>query len=249
MSKGIGIVTGKAGADEARYAARDASDQLRRSQSSAVAEQRPYSQYGQQALIPLSALLYGKNYDPVKGEFTGDVSEADRFNAFTQSPGYQYQLDQGLKAIERRNAATGTLLGGNTLKELQEYGSNLANQDYNNYINNLMGQANIGQNAATNISNIYSNLGSQIASYDYAGRMAKANQYNNMTNLLYTVAAGAAGAQFNPQQTQPNTQQSSGYSNSNYQSAGQGTYNSSYFNNAAMSSQPSSSYSLSSGGF
>lgn len=179
-----GIYAGNKSASALRHAAGAANDRLGAAQREALAQLAPYSQYGQQALSPLSALIYGKSYNPDTGEFA-DISQEERMKSFQQSPGYQYQLDEGLKAIQRQNAATGTLLGGNTLKELQGYGSNLANQDYYNYINTLFSQAGIGSNAATNSANIISNMGSQMAGYSYAGGMGNAQKYANLSNLMF----------------------------------------------------------------
>lgn len=234
-----GSYFGNKAASSQRAAAADANNQLRASQRAALEQLSPYSNYGQQALIPLSALLYGKQYDPEKGEFTGNISDSERFNYFTESPGYQYQLEQGLKAIERRNAATGTLLGGNTLKELQEYGTNLANQDYSNYIDSLMSQANIGQQAATNAANVYTNFGSQLAGYSYAGGMANAQKYSNLSNAMY----GMAGMGTSMLGTGGGTSSGggTGAGGGTFSPAGQGQYNNSFF-----SQPPSSSYSLNS---
>ena len=55
---------------------------------------------------------------------------------FQQSPGYAWQLGQGIDAIQ--NSAQGQTggLSGNTLKALTTYGQGLANQDYYNWLDN-----------------------------------------------------------------------------------------------------------------
>jgi hypothetical protein len=83
---------------------------------------------------------------------------------YQASPGYQWQLGQGLNAIDSSAASKGLLGSGDTLKAEQEYGQGLANQDYqqwlgnlsstyNNYLGNLAGQANTGVNTATQQGN------------------------------------------------------------------------------------------------
>jgi len=231
-----GIYAGNKAASAGRAAAGSANDRLLAAKQESLDQLNPYSKYGQQALIPLSALLYGKNYDPSTGKFTGDISEEDRFNSFQESPGYQYQLDEGLKAIQRQNAATGTLLGGNTLKELEAYGSNLANQDYNNYINTLFSQAGIGQQAATNSANIISGIGGQMANYDYAAGMQNAQKYSNLSNALFGLSGlGLTSAMSGKS---PQTNSSVG--------GGSGVYNGSFVNNS--SSTQMSPYQTSRGG-
>ncbi len=54
--------------------------------------------------------------------------------AFQNNPGYQFQLQSGLGAIDRAAAARGRVQSGNTLAAEQQYGSNLANQGWSNYL-------------------------------------------------------------------------------------------------------------------
>jgi len=239
-----GIYAGNKAASAQRGAANSAKNSLSAAQADATGRLDPYANYGEQALVPLSALLYGKNYDTETNQFTGDVSQADRMNSFQQSPGYQYQLDQGLKAVERRNAATGTLLGGNTLRELQETGQGLANQDYYNYINTLTGQAGIGQNAATNQANIVAGIGSQLAGYNYAGGMGNAQKYANLSNFLFGVSGQGFGAAMGQGSgSGGGGGGGGGGSSGGLVPAGGGMYNTSFFNNAGNAAS-SNSWSL-----
>ena len=74
------------------------------------------------------------------------------------SPGYQFQMDQGLQAVNRNEAAKGMLGSGNRLQELMQYGQGLASQDYNNQflrLANLAG-ASAGQpGTAGSLQNAY----------------------------------------------------------------------------------------------
>ena len=54
--------------------------------------------------------------------------------AFQNNPGYQFQLQSGLDAIDRGAAARGRVQSGNTLAAEQQYGANLANQGWSNYL-------------------------------------------------------------------------------------------------------------------
>lgn len=67
--------------------------------------------------------------------------------SFQQSPGYQWQLGQGIDAIQNSASAQGGVNSGNTLKALQTYGTGLANQDYYNWLNAQYNLANLGANA------------------------------------------------------------------------------------------------------
>ena len=99
------------------------------------------------------------------------------YRGFQATPGYEFQFDQGIDAIDRSAASSGGLFSGATMKAAEAYGQGLANQEYGNYLSRLMGVAASGQNAA----------GQQgAAAESYAS--GASNAYANMGN------AGAAGA-------------------------------------------------------
>lgn len=70
----------------------------------------------------------------------GDTAAANTaFNNYLNSTGYQFQLDQGSKAITGNAASRGLLNSGSTAKALEGYGQNLASGYFNNYLNQLSG--------------------------------------------------------------------------------------------------------------
>jgi len=95
---------------------------------------------------------------------------------FTASPGYQYNLQQQQGAINNSAAAKGGLTGGNTLMALQSNASGLANQDYQQYIANLMQQQGLGFSAAGTQAQLGQQYGDEFAN-----------------NLINSAKAGAAG--------------------------------------------------------
>jgi hypothetical protein len=82
---------------------------------------------------------------------------------FQQTPGYQFQFDQGINAINRQGAATGRLDSGAQAKELTRYGQGVANQEYNNWLNRVAGVAGQSQTATSNLGSVYNNQGTQSA--------------------------------------------------------------------------------------
>lgn len=54
-------------------------------------------------------------------------------------PGYQFQFDQGLSAIEHSQASKGLLNSGRTAKALTSYGQGFASQMYGEHLNRLSG--------------------------------------------------------------------------------------------------------------
>jgi hypothetical protein len=82
----------------------------------------------------------------------GTAGNAAATSAFQQAPGYQYQLDQSTGAAQRAAAASGMNASGNTLSAVSQLGSNLANQGYNTWLQNLQGVGSQGLSAAQGIS-------------------------------------------------------------------------------------------------
>jgi len=108
----------------------------------AAAQQRndlmPFRQAGLPALQAQQDLL-GLN-----GQ---DAATAAMAN-YQTSPGYQWQLGQGLRAVDAGAAAQGMLRSGATLKAEQTFGQGLANSDFGTYYNRLMDISKLGENAA-----------------------------------------------------------------------------------------------------
>jgi len=67
---------------------------------------------------------------------------------FQTSPGYQWSRDQGLQAVDAGAAAREMLRSGATLKAEQTFGTGLADQEFGNYYNRLMGLTTLGETAA-----------------------------------------------------------------------------------------------------
>lgn len=78
----------------------------------------------------------------LNGQAGNDAARA----AFQMSPGYQFNLDQGLEAINRRRAAGGMLNSGNADVDAQRFGAGLASGEYNNWLSGLSG---LNSNALT----------------------------------------------------------------------------------------------------
>ena len=84
-------------------------------------------------------------------QMTGDLSGANGVDAgraamanFEFSPGYQFALDQGLRAVDAGAAARGMLVSGGTRTAEMKYGQGLAAQDFASYYNRLSGLATQG---------------------------------------------------------------------------------------------------------
>lgn len=58
-------------------------------------------------------------------------------NSIQQTAGYKFRVQQGQDALERSLGARGMLRSGNRLKELTQYGQDMASQEYDNQANRL----------------------------------------------------------------------------------------------------------------
>jgi hypothetical protein len=87
----------------------------------------------------------------VAGDLAGangpDAATAAMAN-FHTDPGYQFQLDQGLRAVDAGAASRGILRSGATIKAEDTFGTGLADQSFTNYYNRLFGLSQLGEQAA-----------------------------------------------------------------------------------------------------
>jgi len=196
MSKVIGSITGankqakaeKKAADQQYQASQQASQMQKDMYDQTRQDLSPYTQAGAQALNGLLGL-------------TG-LNGGDTMAALQQDPSYQFRLNQGLDSIESGAAAQGGLLSGSTLKALNNYGQNLASQEYGNAYNRLSNIVGMGQNAAAGVGNAGMQTGQAVANNTMAGANAQAagqiaagnRTANNFGSLIG--AAGAIGGMF-----------------------------------------------------
>ena len=84
------------------------------------------------------------------------------YSAFFKSPGYEFRLDEGTRAIDRSASARGQLMSGGTLRALQRYGQGLASSEFGNYANRLSTLAGIGQTSAFQSGQVGSAAAGQV---------------------------------------------------------------------------------------
>ena len=146
------------------------------------ANETPFISTGQSALSGLA------DADGLNGA-TGYANALSNFQA---SPGYQYQLSQGLSAIDNGAAERGTLRDGNTVRAEEALGSNLANQDFGNYVGRLNTLTSLGQTATSALGSAGVTTGSGIAGTDTSAATAQAKlagaTSGSVTNALSSLA-------------------------------------------------------------
>lgn len=79
--------------------------------------------------------------------------------AFTPSLSYDFTLDQGIDAVNRRRAAGGMLASGNADRDAQDYAMGMASKESNAWLDRLAGFVNPELAATTSASGIERDLG------------------------------------------------------------------------------------------
>ena len=171
---------------------------------------QPYQQGGQNAFQQLNQGWQGGQYNPgtlrgmsAQNYNAGAAPQAYQLQQFDPSklqndPGYQFQLNQGMNAVQNSAAAKGMLHSGNTLSGINSMAQGLANTTLNdafsryatqqnqgmqqgqNQFQNWQGAANFGQGQAQNAQNF--DYQSMLNSYNSQAQNGL-NQFN-MGNIL-----------------------------------------------------------------
>ena len=168
------------------------------------ADLAPYREGGTTAQNQLMQLLGigGDKTAQGYGRYAKDFGMSD----FTTDPGYQFRLEQGMKALNASAAAKGMGMSGANIKGATEYGQNLGSQEYTNAFNRYQtnraaqldplfklyggGQAAAAGSAAQagalgqNLGQTYTGLGQGLAQAAVAGGNAQASGYLNQANAV-----------------------------------------------------------------
>ena len=153
---------------------------------------QPYQTVGSTAAGGLNTLLQNGFQAPT-------LAQAE------QTPGYQFQLQQGTNAINENAAATGTLLTGKTGTALEQYGQNLAQGAYrqtyqdalNSYManyNTLQGGANLGLSSTGQLGQANLTTAGNTANIDLTSAQAIEQQQNNYAAAQAGGSLGSAAA-------------------------------------------------------
>jgi hypothetical protein len=135
----------------------------------------------------------GGNALGVAGDLSGangiDAARAAQGN-FLESPGYQWQLGEGLRAVDAGAAAKGMLRSGATIKAEEAYGQGLAKQDFANYYNRLFDLSKLGESAATGSAAADVTTGQGIAQTNASAAGQQSSIYGNLGQGLSSTVNG-----------------------------------------------------------
>jgi len=164
LSAGAGIYGASTAASAQENAANTASNTQMNMFNQDKALLNPYVQQGYTANTDLNDQL-------------PDLTAPINMNEATlqNTPGYQFNLTQGLKSVQNSAAARGLGISGAALKGASAYATGLADSTYQNQFSNaqtnrqntynmLSGQQSLGENAAAGVGNAGISTGNSIAS-------------------------------------------------------------------------------------
>lgn len=111
---------------------------------------------------------------------TAPATGVDRYAGFMESPGYQFRLDEGRRALDASASSRGKLFSGQALKATERFAQGTAADEWQNYVNGLQSLAGVGQsstnatatagaNATNAIAGAYQNRGNAVGSSYIAG--------------------------------------------------------------------------------
>jgi len=103
----------------------------------------------------------------------GPEAQNQAYQQFQESPGVQWQRDQGLRGIEAELGSQG-VGGGTRLKAITEYNQQLAMQDFANQFNRLGAVTGVGLNAASALTGAGANATAGQAAALQVGGAARA---------------------------------------------------------------------------
>lgn len=177
----IGSSASKKAASTQTDAANRAADLQMQQFERQVELQEPWRQAGITALNKLT---------PLATEYTPFGMQQ-----FQQDPGYAFRLQEGMKALERSAAARGGLLSGGMLKGAQQYGQDLASQEYMNAFNRYQAERNarlnplqslagVGQTATNQLGQAGQTMAGNVGQAMGAAAQARASGYVGGANAL-----------------------------------------------------------------
>lgn len=121
----------------------DAADAMEKQSAQAREDYAPFTEAGVKSSNALMD-LYGL------GDGTNSSSKA--LYALTNSPGYQFGLDQGLKTLSAKNAGQGQYFSGAQAKSANRYAQNYATNGLANMIDGLNRISDRGAQAITGVT-------------------------------------------------------------------------------------------------
>ena len=163
------------GAVSQAHAASSAAAAQQKGIGQAIDTVQPYNQFGQSVLPGYQNLLT----NPQSG--------------LEQTPGYQFAMTQGLKAVQNSATARGLGVSGAAQKGAASFATGLADQTYGNQVSRYNQAAQLGAGAASSIAGLQVGSGNAAAQGKIGVGNAVAGGASNIGNLILGNQLGGLG--------------------------------------------------------
>ena len=143
---------------------------------------------------PGGLLQTGGNLPATQVTKTPEQLQQEAFARFRNTPGYQFGLQTGFDQVQASAAARGGLMSGATLKALQKFGNDYADQQgYTPYMNRLASLAGMGQTANAQNAQMGMNYANQAGNNLINAGNARASGIQNSANAWSQGIGNAVG--------------------------------------------------------
>ena len=184
---------GAASADRAAQVQWDMYDQSRQ-------DYAPWRLGGQEAFYTLADLSGIRRPVTINND-TGLVEEwsdpiaarASAMQQFYTDPGYEFQMNEGIKALDRSAASRGLARSGAQEKAITRYGQGVAEQSFGNYVNRLANLAGVGQTATNSLASLGANTATNVGNANMAAGAARASGYNAQAGVVNNLVNQGVG--------------------------------------------------------
>jgi len=109
--------------------------------------------------------------------------EAD-YSSFYKSPGYEFRMGEGVRALDRSASARGKLRSGAHERGLIRYGQGVASSEFNQYANRLASLAGLGQTASAQTGSFGATAAAQAGQYIQNRGTARGSGYVGAANAM-----------------------------------------------------------------
>lgn len=184
-SAGIQANAINSAADKQAASAKYAQDLIQGRYDTTRNDFQPYRDLGQTGIQAIQGNLgaFGSTDSPytelLKQNIPG-IPQAMTIDSLKATPGYQFTLDQGLKATQNSAAARGLGVSGAAMKGAAAYATGLSDQTYNTRFNQQQQLFNNQQNVFGDVQTLFSN-----------DQTSKSNAWNRLAGLVNTGLSGA----------------------------------------------------------
>lgn len=119
----------------------------------------------------------------------GPERQAEFQRSYVTSPGYQAKLDERVKTVTLDNARRGLALSGRQLRQVADEGEKTLSEDYNKYLDRVVGLSERGRQTSTNAAQMTAATGQDLAKSFYG-------QGGTLANIEFQTGAANANTRF-----------------------------------------------------